>query len=165
MRKESGFTLVEMVIVMVIIAIGAAIAIPNLISWLPNYRLRSATQDLFNNIQLAKLTAIKQNTNCAVTFPADGSGYTVFVDADDDFNHDSGEEIKPTVLWAQYNGDVSVTGNTFDASTGQPTFAFQPSGLTTDNGGGFANGTVSLDNTNGRNTSVVVSQAGHIRIP
>ena len=161
MRKKSGFTMVELVIVIAIIAILASIAVPNLLRWLPNYRLRSATQDLFNNIQLTKLTAIKRNTNCAVTFLADR--YTVFVDTNGNFIDDDGAQIK-SVLWTQYHGNVSVTGNTFDPSAGQPTFAFQPSGLPEVNLG-LPNGTVSLNNTNGRNTSVVVSQAGHIRIP
>ena len=41
MRKR-GVTLVELVVVMAIIAIGAAFVAPNIGAWIPNYRLRSA---------------------------------------------------------------------------------------------------------------------------
>ena len=72
MRNNSGFTAVELLVVIALIAILAAIAVPNFIGWLPNYRLRAATHDLYSNFQKAKLTAVKRNTNTAVRFDATG---------------------------------------------------------------------------------------------
>jgi len=44
--NRKGVTLIELIVVMVIIAIGAVLLAPNIGAWLPNYRLRSATRDI-----------------------------------------------------------------------------------------------------------------------
>jgi type IV fimbrial biogenesis protein FimT len=163
MKKQTGFTLVELLIVIGMIALISLISIPNVIGMLPDYRLRSAAHDLFSNFQKAKLEGVKRNINTAVCFSA--GGYTVFVDADGDFVQDGGEDVIVATNWSEYK-DVSVTlGNvTFDNSSGQPCVAFQPNGIPVDNGGGSASGTAPIDNTKGKITAVIVSNAGNIRI-
>jgi len=77
MRKNSGFTLVELIIAIVIIFILVAISVPIFLSWLPDYRLRSAADDLYSNLQYAKMEAIKNNVNWAVAFDFSANSYTV----------------------------------------------------------------------------------------
>ncbi len=67
-KDETGFTLLEVIVTCCIIGIIAAIAIPSFSSLLPKYRLRLAAQELLSNFQLAKITAIKRNTNCTISF-------------------------------------------------------------------------------------------------
>ena len=170
MRKHSGFTTVELLVVIALIGIVAAIAVPNFIGWLPNYRLRAATHDLYSNFQKAKLTAVKRNTNCAVRF--DDTGYMVFVDDDEDFEKDGSEDEIVQVLWTDYKNITVTLGNiTFDdngEASPKPSMAFRPNGLPADDndgsGFGFGNGTVPITNSNDRTMSVIVSQAGSIRI-
>jgi len=163
MDKNPGFTVVELLVTIAMVALVTAIAVPNFIGWLPDYRLRAAARDLFSNFQKAKLTAIKQNVNTAVCF--NSGGYVSFVDTDIDFQKDGFEETVAQVQWADYqNVSVYPAAITFDKSSGQPCIAFRPTGIPADNGGGFASGTAPISNTNDRTTRVIISQAGHIRI-
>ncbi len=83
--KNKGFTLVELLTAVVIIAILGSIALPLIMSWLPNMRLKAAARDIYSTMQKTKSEAIQRN-NCisttftTVTFPAIGGGYTSFID-------------------------------------------------------------------------------------
>ena len=77
MRNNSGFTIMELAVVIAIIGILAGMALPNLIGVMPRYRLKSAVLDLSSNMQRARLMAIKQNATCTVTFDAANARYNI----------------------------------------------------------------------------------------
>ena len=69
-----GFTLLELMIVLSILGILAGISIPAFSSWLPDYRLRSAARELFSNMKLAKMMALKSNSIYRVVFDPNAEG-------------------------------------------------------------------------------------------
>jgi type IV fimbrial biogenesis protein FimT len=78
-----GFTTLELLVVVSILLIMAAIALPNLSGWARNQRLKGVARDLFSHFQFARLEAIKRSTTIALAFnPGAGEvgNYTVFVD-------------------------------------------------------------------------------------
>ena len=80
MRKDSGFTLIELIIVIVVLVILAAVSVPIFLSWLPEYRLRSAADDLYAHLQHSKMQAIRNNNNWAVQFIEASNSYTIYSD-------------------------------------------------------------------------------------
>jgi type IV fimbrial biogenesis protein FimT len=173
--KKGGFTIIELLVTFVILGIVTTIAIPGFARWLPDSRLKSATRDVVSNFQLAKLTSVRRNSYCAITFNQVIGGttydYAVYVDSDKDLEYDAGEDIITKVLWTDYKGvsfDTAQGGGnglTFTTNDdGLPSIAFAPDALPKNNLGGLGAGSVFLTNPNGKVTKVVVSSAGNIRI-
>jgi type IV fimbrial biogenesis protein FimT len=79
MRKNSGYTITELIVTIAVIAILASLAIPNFIAWLPNYRLRSGAEEIQSTLQFARLTAIKRNATAKVTFDIANETYRASV--------------------------------------------------------------------------------------
>ena len=57
-----------MLIVVAIIAIMAAIALPNIGQYIRNYRIKGAAQSVASQLQTARGKAISTNTNTGVSF-------------------------------------------------------------------------------------------------
>ena len=67
-RPDRGFSLVEMLIVVAIVAIMAAVAFPNIAQYTRNYRIKGAAQQVAGELQAARSKAIMTNTNNGVSF-------------------------------------------------------------------------------------------------
>jgi len=116
MRKNSGFTLVELMVTIAIIAIVSAITIPGYMSWLPNYRLRSAVLDLEGNIQWTRLQAIKHNQEWAIIFDEVNDIYYICSDPGVNGLWDGpvsmggdGDTVERAINLADYNAGVNFT--------------------------------------------------------
>lgn len=174
--RQKGFTVVEVVIVTAIIGILIAVAIPAILSWLPNMRLNSAARDLYGVIMRAKGEAIRRNGNCTLVFNQVIGGtsfaYVLFQDNNPAIctpppgrssEYDAGEPI--IVQVDQWPQGVAVAGSTLPVNDdGLFSITFKSNSIPTGNNCGLANGTLSLSNANGRIANIIVNRSGNVRI-
>jgi type IV fimbrial biogenesis protein FimT len=120
MKKNSGFTILELLVTLVVIAIVTAIGVPSMTEFIKNDRLTTQINTLVGHLAYARSEAITRRlpvvvcasdnqTSCSSANWADG--WIVFTDADNSGDVSAGEEV----LRAQQklSGD-----NTLNSSTG-----------------------------------------------
>lgn len=90
---QAGFTLVELMIVMAIVAVLVAIATPSFLQAQRNSRLRTVTASLMSDINAARSEAMKRQKYTFVVPRGNGwqDGWDVFVDMDSDLKYSNGD--------------------------------------------------------------------------
>jgi type IV fimbrial biogenesis protein FimT len=78
LRKAArGLTLIELMITIVVLAVGLALAAPAFTQQLANYRLRTASESIINGLNYARAEAVRRNSPVSFTLSNSGSGWTV----------------------------------------------------------------------------------------
>ena len=77
-HNQSGFSLIELMIVVAIIAITVAFALPNMIGQRADAKLQGALNNLKGDLNVARSMAVRENANVVILFEADH--YEIFVD-------------------------------------------------------------------------------------
>ncbi|WP_321413294.1 prepilin-type N-terminal cleavage/methylation domain-containing protein [uncultured Desulfobacter sp.] len=151
--KRSGFTLLEVMIVVAIVGIGAALAYPNMIDMVHEYRLRSVARGVFSDLQEIKLLAVNEHVRTAVFVDEGNDTYTLFRDDNpEDWNFDSGGgELIRTV-------DVKAEGLEITCTAVSDTMGFNSRGVPD------KFGTITIKLSAIREKKVVLSIAGNIRV-
>jgi prepilin-type N-terminal cleavage/methylation domain-containing protein len=85
-----GFTVLELVVSMAIIAIMAAIAVPNYLSYIPKARVNGVTRMVMADLMAARMKAVSSKTRTKVFFISNYE-YKICNDANDDGTVDNGE--------------------------------------------------------------------------
>lgn len=128
--RHKGFTLMELMIVIVVLGILAAIALPSFQSILEGRRLVGAADDLYSNLQYARSEAIKRNE--VIRFQVTtGANWCFGVDDDDgvacDCNANACEidGVLKNVTSATYSGIQMSAGGVieFNSRQGMPNSA------------------------------------------
>ncbi len=137
MRNDSGVTFFELMTVIGIIAILTSIAVPNIVGWLPNYRMSSAADKLLSTMWLAQKRAVRENADVAVDFDFANDSYVVCVVNSDNGNCDAGEQIVKNV---QMPGGIDLV------FVDLANFQFDRRGFPTDIPNNPVSGSVSVSN-------------------
>ena len=144
--NKKGVTLIELIVVLVVIAIGATLMVPGFGRWLPKYRLRSATRDIASTIKAAQLKAVANNLNYQVVFTPGAAGQGTYV-----LQRNSGGLINDGIA------QTVPTGITFATTFANNTVVFNPNSTATP-------GSVTVSNPESSRTITVLSSNGRVSI-
>ena len=133
---RSGFTTIELIAVLGIMGIIAAIAVPNWHNLLPSYALNNSARQIQSELHSIKMRAAAENTGFQLTYLQGASEYTIQRDS-------KPLQTKPL-----------ATGTSI---TKAGTISFSPRGTAGAN-------RVRLRNANGSCRQIVVSATGRVRI-
>ena len=144
---SKGITLIELIVVMAIIAIGAMLVVPNIGGWMPTYRLKEATRDIISAMRVAQIKSVSNNSWCRVTFEPGKRRY--FLETSQDLGAN----------WTKEGEDLTLPNG---VSISQTTFAggiatFYPNSSAT-------NGSITLINTKGSQKNIqLLGTTGRIK--
>ena len=151
--NRKGITLIELIIVLVIIAIGAALMVPNFGAWMPHYRLRSAARDLVSVMRVAQMKAVSNNLPYGVAFDPGTQQFQL---------HRTTGGMPPDGPLNDLPTGVTFNSVSFpvDPTLNKPFVGFLPDSTAS------ADGTITLINNKNTQKSIQVSKStGRIRIP
>ena len=101
--RHRGFTLIELMIVIVIVGVILTVSAPSMLNLLQKNRLQTAADNFYAGLMLARSEALKRNQPVIICKSPDGStcpgsgnweqGWMVFADLDADGAKDAGELV------------------------------------------------------------------------
>lgn len=145
--NKKGITLIELIVVMVIIAIGAMLMVPNIGAWMPTYRLKEATRDIVSVMRIAQIKSVSTNVWYRVTFDTANRRY--FLENSQDLGASWKKEGEDLML----PKGVNISQTTFVGSTA----TFYPNSSAT-------NGSITLINIKGSQKNIqLLGTTGRIK--
>jgi type IV fimbrial biogenesis protein FimT len=111
--KTNGFTLVELLFTVAILAIVLTLGIPSMTDFIDRSRATTEHRELVKTVNLARSEAITRglDVNLSALSGSDWEkGFRIWVDADGDATYDAGEELREFGAFRS-NADLSVTSN------------------------------------------------------
>ena len=165
--KNQGFTLIEALISLLIIAFLSTVAVPSFTRYLAAHRLRAASFSLASALVLGRSAAVKIQGRAVLCKSADhqlcttsdawDQGWILFHDHNNDAQRDPGTE--PLVLAEPGHESITIEGN-FPVKN---YVSYTHTGQARYPGGAFQAGTITLCNSYRQGRSLVLSATGRVR--
>ncbi len=105
--SDSGMSLIEVMVVLAIIGMMAAIGMPSMQQWLARYGVRTAASEIAAALQLQRMRAVSQNRDFSIAFDSGAGAYTLYDgDPDDEVMVEpQARTLPPAILFSGGGGD------------------------------------------------------------
>ena len=174
LSRNLGFTTVELLVTVGIMATVAAISVPIFKNFSPSYNSKQAARNIVSQMQLARVHAIRNRVTTVVAFypksfvPADqANSFLIYEDNNNDWIQDPGD----TVIFSRtpMPAKVSLISATFTLNgSGEPTqttsCGFDSQGIAARNGAVYVIGDAKLRNDNGQERTITLNASGKTKI-
>jgi len=169
-KLQTGFTLVELMITLVIAAILLSMAVPSFITTLQNNRIVTQANNFVTSLNIARSEAIKRGARITVCKSADNAsctgagswnqGWIIFVDANSDAAVNLGEELIRAYGPIEGGNTLNGTGNVANY------ISYVNTGFSQLTSGGLQSGEIVLCDDRGfvaTSRVIILSATGQIR--
>ena len=155
---QSAFSLIELSIILAVIGILAAIAIPNIMGMTPLIRLNNAAQGIATDLHFARIRSITIGKECRLNFNVSEESYTI-----EEGNRSSGStswNIAADQEERKFNDSSNIYyhKNIDIQSVNQNPVVFTPKGLSS------TTTEIQIQNDRGNKKEISVNIAGRIKI-
>jgi type IV fimbrial biogenesis protein FimT len=161
---EQGFTLIELMVTLALVAILMAVAVPSFTTFQRKAELTSFSNSLLAGINAARGEAMKRGRN-AMVVPTDGAnwsnGWTVFVDVNRNGVYNDGTDI--TILKREAAPSYLTVTSTAATTADSLYIMYDASGYSRLTGGGFGAWTIKVAR-NDVTGSTLLAQTRRIKI-
>lgn len=144
--NKKGITLIELIVVMVIIGIGAVLIAPNIGGFMTHYRLGSVTRDIVSTLRTAQMKAVSTNLEHRVSF------------ANQTFLLQKGNLSSGSTTWTDEGvAQTLPTGITMSGSLNNGNAQFNPDNT-------CSTGSLTLTSSKGTKTISLTTATGRIKV-
>lgn len=166
LKNHQGFTLIELMVAIAIVAIVTSIAIPAYLSWKPRTEIRSAVAQVQSDLNQAKMRATETRRQCRVVFST--NGYQIF-DGNRIMNSNQWGNVDLNGVFTNLNPVITRDFRDFPRVTirtgagaaiavgAEPTITFSPRGTA-------INGSIQLSHPDATGATIAVNITSRINI-
>ncbi len=165
MKKQTGFTLIELMVTLVVAAILLMVGVPSFVDMIRNSRVVSQANQLVTSLSVARSEALKLGRQ--VTVGRTGAnwedGWRVFTDMDGDGVFDAGDGDTEIQIYSAMSSNYTLrTGAQF-----ADWIAYLPTGMAIGSGGGLPLDTFRLcadDQVTAHGRDIAINAIGRARV-
>jgi len=174
LSRNLGFTTIELLVTVGIMATVAAISVPIFKNFNPSYNSKQAARNIVSQMQLARVHAIRNRVTTVVAFypqsfvPVDqANSFLIYEDNNNDWIQDPSD----TIIFSRTKmpAKVSLASAIFTSNgSGEPTqtssYGFDSQGVAARNGAVYVIGDAKLQNDNGQERTITFNASGKTKI-